>query len=45
MICKDILNMKPGDEHLDLGCGWGALVNHATRKYGVNSTGITLSQE
>jgi len=28
-----------------LGCGWGALVTHATRNYGVKSTGITLSEE
>jgi len=45
MICKDILDLKPGDEHLDFGCGWGALVNMATRDYGAKSTGITLSQE
>lgn len=40
-----MLNLQPGEEHLDLGCGWGALVNMATRKYGAKSTGITLSQE
>jgi hypothetical protein len=43
MICKDMLNLKPGDEHLDFGCGWGALVNMASREYGAKSTGITLS--
>lgn len=45
MICKDMLDLKPGEEHLDFGCGWGALVNMATREYGAKSTGITLSQE
>lgn len=45
MICKDMLDLRPGDEHLDLGCGWGALVNMATRDYGAKSTGVTLSQE
>jgi sphingolipid C9-methyltransferase len=45
MICKDMLDLKEGEEHLDFGCGWGALVNMATRKYGAKSTGITLSQE
>lgn len=45
MICKDMLDLKPGDEHLDFGCGWGALVNMASREYGAKSTGITLSQE
>jgi len=44
-ICKNILDLKPGDEHLDFGCGWGALVNMASREYGAKSTGITLSQE
>ena len=45
MICKDMLDLKPGEEHLDFGCGWGALVNMASREYKTKSTGITLSQE
>jgi cyclopropane fatty-acyl-phospholipid synthase-like methyltransferase len=44
-ICGELAMMRPGMEHLDLGCGWGALVLHATGKYKVHSTGITLSQE
>ncbi len=28
---------------LDIGCGWGGLVMHAARTYGVDATGITLS--
>lgn len=31
MICKDILNLQPGEEHLDFGCGWGALVTMASK--------------
>jgi cyclopropane-fatty-acyl-phospholipid synthase len=27
-----------------LGCGWGGLVMHAAQQYGVDATGITLSQ-
>lgn len=27
---------------LDIGCGWGALVIHAARHYGVRAHGITL---
>lgn len=44
-ICKDLSMMRPGMEHLDLGCGWGALIMHATRHFKVKSTGITLSKE
>lgn len=29
---------------LDIGCGWGALVIHAARHYGVRALGITLSK-
>ena len=43
-ICR-MLQMEKGQEHLDLGCGWGALINLASKQYGVKTTGITLSQE
>ncbi len=43
-ICK-MLQMKRNGEHLDLGCGWGALINFASKYYDVKSTGITLSSE
>ena len=42
-ICKK-LRLKPGDRLLDIGCGWGGLVIHAAREYGVEAAGITLSQ-
>jgi cyclopropane-fatty-acyl-phospholipid synthase len=38
------LQLKPGERLLDIGCGWGALVMRAVRKYGAVATGITLSQ-
>jgi len=44
LICKK-LRLKPGDQMLDIGCGWGSLILHAAKYYGVHATGITLSQE
>jgi cyclopropane-fatty-acyl-phospholipid synthase len=41
-ICRK-LRLKPGQKLLDIGCGWGALVMHAVKYYGVDATGITLS--
>lgn len=43
MICRK-LRLKPGDRFLDIGCGWGALVIHAARNYGVTAHGVTLSE-
>lgn len=42
-ICRK-LRLQPGDRFLDIGCGWGALVEHAARYYGVQAHGITLSE-
>jgi cyclopropane-fatty-acyl-phospholipid synthase len=42
-ICTK-LRLAPGDRFLDIGCGWGALVVHAASRYGVQATGITLSE-
>ncbi len=30
---------------LDVGCGWGGMVRHAAREYGVEVIGVTLSRE
>lgn len=43
-ICQYV-QMKPGDRHLDIGCGWGPMITYAAEKYGTHSTGITLAQE
>jgi cyclopropane-fatty-acyl-phospholipid synthase len=43
MICRK-LRLAPGERLLDIGCGWGGLVCHAARNYGVQAHGVTLSQ-
>lgn len=43
LICRK-LRLEPGERLLDIGCGWGALIHHATAHYGVEATGITLSE-
>ena len=42
-ICRK-LRLQPGEQFLDIGCGWGALVFWAAEHYGVEAHGITLSQ-
>ncbi|MCX7893967.1 MAG: cyclopropane-fatty-acyl-phospholipid synthase family protein [Burkholderiales bacterium] len=37
------LQVKPGERLLDIGCGWGALVIRAAKKYGAQAVGVTLS--
>jgi cyclopropane-fatty-acyl-phospholipid synthase len=42
-ICRK-LRLRAGQRLLDIGCGWGALVIHAAKYFGVRAEGITLSQ-
>lgn len=42
-ICRKLM-LRPGERFLDIGCGWGALLLWAAERYGVDATGITLSQ-
>jgi cyclopropane-fatty-acyl-phospholipid synthase len=42
LICRK-LGLHDGSRFLDVGCGWGSLVLHAAREYGVRAVGITLS--
>jgi cyclopropane-fatty-acyl-phospholipid synthase len=42
-LCRK-LRLRPGQHLLDIGCGWGALVIHAARHFGVRAEGITLSE-
>ena len=39
------LALRPGMRLLDVGCGWGGMVMHAAREYGVRALGVTLSAE
>jgi cyclopropane-fatty-acyl-phospholipid synthase len=42
-ICRK-LRLRAGQRLLDIGCGWGGLVLYAAQRYGVDATGITISQ-
>jgi cyclopropane-fatty-acyl-phospholipid synthase len=44
LVCRK-LRLRPGERLLDVGCGWGALVMHAAKHYGVHAVGITLSTQ
>ena len=44
LVCQK-LALQPGQRLLDVGCGWGGMVRHAVRNYGVTALGVTLSAE
>jgi cyclopropane-fatty-acyl-phospholipid synthase len=44
LICRK-LRLQPGEDFLDIGCGWGALLRWAVTNYRVRAHGITLSEE
>ena len=44
LICRK-LDLKPGMEVLDIGCGWGSFAKYAAQKYKVKVLGITVSKE
>ncbi len=39
------LHLSPGQEVLDIGCGWGGMAIHLARHHDVRVVGITLSEE
>ena len=38
------LNLEPGMTLLDIGCGWGSVLQRAVEKHDVNVVGLTLSR-
>jgi cyclopropane-fatty-acyl-phospholipid synthase len=44
LICKK-LNLKKGQQILDIGCGWGSFAYFAAKNYGVKVVGVTVSKE
>ena len=44
LICRK-LELEPGMTLLDIGCGWGSLLEHAAKHYGVRAHGVTVSVE
>src|SRR5512143_653965 len=43
LVCRK-LGLSPGERCRDGGCGWGALVEHAARRYRARALGVTLSE-
>jgi cyclopropane-fatty-acyl-phospholipid synthase len=39
------IGLRQGMRLLDVGCGWGGMVMHAAREYGVKALGVTLSAQ
>jgi cyclopropane-fatty-acyl-phospholipid synthase len=40
-----MVDVKPGERVLEIGCGWGALAEMATTEFGASVVGVTLSTE
>ena len=41
----DQVQLRPGQRLLEIGCGWGALLEQATVERGASAVGVTLSTE
>lgn len=44
LVCRKI-GLKPGDNVLDIGCGWGSFLKFAAEKYKAKGVGVTVSKE
>lgn len=43
-LCQK-LELKAGDQVLEIGCGWGGFCTYAAREYGCRVTAVTISEE
>lgn len=43
LVCRKI-GLTSGQRILDIGCGWGSLMQHAAEHYGVSAVGVTVSE-
>ena len=43
IVC-DKIQLKERERHLDIGCGWGTLVNYAAEVCGSQSTGVSIAK-
>lgn len=43
-VCRKV-GLKPGDEVVEAGCGWGALALHMAKYYGVKVRAFNISRE
>lgn len=44
LICRKV-GLQPGMRVLDIGSGWGGFLRYAAEHYGIEGTGVTVSQE
>ncbi len=44
-LIRQQLTLAPGEQILEIGCGWGGFALSAARDHGARVTGITLSQQ
>ncbi len=44
LVCRK-LQLRPGMQVLDIGCGWGEALKFAAKRYGVTGVGVTVSRE
>ena len=44
LVCKKI-NLQPGMNVLELGCGWGSFAKYAAEKYGAHVVAVNISKE
>ncbi len=44
LICRKLM-LKPGEEVLEMGCGWGGFAKYAAANYGCHVTAVNISRE